>query len=170
MIETARAMPAEPADVEIVPLEHAHVPRLVETVRANDPTIPHLLEQDLASWFERGRPPGEEYFTALHGGQPVGMTGFRPDPWGVRDIYWLVWLYIDPAFKRRGIATRLFGHAQARLCKIGCRKVYLDVGNADKHQAAIAFHKRDGFLLEGFLKDYWEDGDDFFIFGKRLDR
>ncbi len=146
----------------------AHLPALAEVVRMNDSAIAHLMERDVRGWWDRGRPANEGYFTALAGDRPVGMTGFQPDPWRVADISWLVWLYIDGSWKRRGVATMLFHHAQDVLRARGCRKVYLDVGNADAHASAIAFHERDGFVREGFLKDFWEDGEDFIVFGKRL--
>jgi GNAT superfamily N-acetyltransferase len=153
----------------IVDLEPDHVPHLAEVVRLNDADIVHLMEADVGEWLSAGRPAGEAYFTALAAdGIAVGMTGYRPDPWKVPDISWLVWLYIHPDWKRHGIARRLFAHAQDRLRAGNCRKVYLDVGNERQHQAAIAFHERDGFVREGYLRDFWRDGEDFLIFGKRL--
>ncbi|HEU0097455.1 MAG TPA: GNAT family N-acetyltransferase [Allosphingosinicella sp.] len=157
------------APIEIVGLDPSHLPKLREIVAANDPDIPHMMVADVSAWLDSGRPGGEAYFTALDpAGRVLGMTGYRPDPWGVADISWLVWLYVDPAEHRRGIARRLFAHAQDHLRERGCRKVYLDVGNADQHGAAIAFHEQDGFVREGTLRDYWEDGEDFLIFSKRL--
>jgi len=156
--------------VKIVALEDTHVDDLAEIVRLNNHSLTDLVRSDLSEWIGRGRPAGHEYFTALDGARPIGMTGFRPDLWGVHDIYWLVWLYIHPDYKRKGIASKLFAHAQSRLREIGCRKAYLDVGNEEHHTAAIAFHKKDGFVLEGHLRDYWREGEDFMIFSKHLSR
>jgi GNAT superfamily N-acetyltransferase len=160
-------MPAS-TEIDIVGLQPEHLGPLHRIVAANDPKIPDLMTADVGAWLEAGRPDGEAYFVALSADRPVGMAGYQPDRWGVADIAWLVWLYVDPVWHRCGIATDLFGHAQQILRQAGYRKVYLDVGNAANHGPAIAFHERDGFRREGTLPDYWEDGEDFLIFGKRL--
>ncbi|HXT68716.1 MAG TPA: GNAT family N-acetyltransferase [Vicinamibacterales bacterium] len=156
------------SSVAIVDLEPAHLPQLMEVVRLNDQTLPQMMCADVTRWLEAGRPPQERYFSGIAAGEPIAMTGFRPDPWGVKNISWLVWLYVHPAWKRRGVARSLFTHAQNVLRQQGCRKVYLDVGNEIQHRAAIAFHEADGFVREGYLRDYWAEGEDFLVFGKRL--
>jgi len=149
-------------------LMRSHIADLYSIVKLNDPTLPDLMLSDVTSWLERGEQKREHYIVALLGEKVVGMTGFKPDAWGAADIAWLVWLYVHPDYKRQGIASQLFHAAQDQLREQGVRKAYLDVGNADRQPDAIAFHERDGFVLEGALKDYWAPGEDFLIFGKNL--
>lgn len=142
--------------------------RMIDIVRMCDPGIPESLRRDLARWHAAGKPDTERYFVAAGDDEVVGLVGFQPDAWGVRDISWLVWGYIDPVRQRQGIGDMLFDHAEQILVKRGIRKIYLDVGNADAHVAAINFHERRGYAREGHLPDFWRDGEDFIIFGKRF--
>ncbi|MGO4302321.1 GNAT family N-acetyltransferase [Cupriavidus sp. RAF12] len=138
-------------------------------VRDNDPHLVPSFERDYQLVHVAERLPASGHFLVAkmeHG--LVGVTGYRPDAWGARDIWWLTWLYISPKFKRRGIATRLFATAQQELRGLGCRKCYLDVGDLESQRAAVAFHERDGFRLEGTLLDFWASGMHHHIFGKLL--
>lgn len=135
----------------------------------NDPHLVPSFERDYRVAHARGELPSPSHFlVAEMGARVVGVTGYRPDAWGARDIWWLVWLYIAPKFKRRGIATRLFATAQQELRELGCRKCYLDVGDLVAQSAAVAFHERDGFRLEGTLLDFWGPGMHHHVFGKLL--
>lgn len=158
---------ADGEPLDIVTLQASHLPALCEIVALNDPTLPEMMKIDVMSWLSNPK-KGEGYLTAMTDGRPVGMTGYKPDAWGVPDIGWLVWLYIDPKYKRRGIASRLFEAAQSLMKQAGVRKAYLDVGNADRQRDAIGFHEQDGFVCEGVLKDYWASGEDFLVYGKNL--
>jgi len=155
-------------EVRLRDMADADAETMIEIVRRCDPGIPDLLRKDLDRWTAAGKPGNEQYFVATIGGVVTGLVGYQPDVWGVADISWLVWGYVEPAFQRRGIGEMLFAHAEERLAARGCRKIYLDVGNASEHVAAISFHERRGYLREGYLRDYWCDGEDFLIFGKRL--
>ncbi|MCL6445561.1 MAG: GNAT family N-acetyltransferase [Alicyclobacillus sp.] len=101
-------------------------------------------------------------------GKVVGVMGYKPDRQGAEGVYWAVWLYIHPTYRRLGIATKLWRSIEEALVKLGGRKCYLDVGNEHDQPEAVAFHKRQGFTVEGIMKDYWRDGEDMMLFGKRL--
>lgn len=135
----------------------------------NDPHLVPSFERDYRVVHAAGGYSRQDHFlVAEMEGRLVGVTGYRPDAWGAHDIWWLVWLYIAPKFKRQGIATRLFATAQQELRGLGCRKCYLDVGDLVAQSAAVAFHERDGFRLEGTLLDFWGSGLHHHIFGKLL--
>lgn len=135
----------------------------------NDPHLVPSFERDYHEAYAAGGNfgPGHFLVAEIEGGL-VGVIGYRPDAWGARDIWWLMWLYIAPKFKRRGIATRLFATAQQELRGLGCRKCYLDVGDLVAQRAAVALHERDGFRLEGTMLDFWGSGMHHHIFGKHL--
>lgn len=161
-------MSPAPAGMRIRALAGPDVARAAEIVAANDAGIVHMLERDLGAWLGRPGADDEGYFVAELDGRVVAIQGFQPDPWRVRDVKWLVWAYVDPPWKRRGISAALLAHIEAGLRAAGTRKLYLDVGNEADHREAIAFHLSQGFLQEGYLRDFWQDGEDFLIFGKRL--
>ncbi len=157
-------------ELEIRTMTEADLDAVLKIVGMNDEALVPLLAEDLSNHFGRAAHLDEQYFVALIRGEIVGLMGFQPDKWGVPDVYWGVWLYLNPSRLRRGIAAALYERIEKALRDLGCRKVYVDVGNESQHHAAIAFHKSRGFIQEGYLKDFWEDGEDFLIFGKPLKR
>jgi ribosomal protein S18 acetylase RimI-like enzyme len=158
----------EKRELQVRPATEADVPRMLELVKMNDPKIPALFAADLDNWFQRGEMTQEHYYVAVVGDLIVGTLGYQPDPWKVASISWLVWGYVDPAWKRRGIASRLLKVIEDRLIQMGCRKLYLDIGNENEHLEAIACWTNRGFVREGYLPDYWEDNEDFLVYAKRL--
>ncbi|NIA61199.1 GNAT family N-acetyltransferase [Bacillus pacificus] len=108
------------------------------------------------------------FHVAVVSGKIAGVMGYKPDKEGADHVYWAVWLYIDRKYMRKGIASRLWKSIEQNMIEKGARKCYLDVGNESDQPEAIAFHKKQGFELEGVMKDYWKDGEDMMLFGKRL--
>ena len=69
---------------------------------------------------------------------------------------WINYLAVHPKYQRSGDGRRMMDAAEARLRRLGCPKINLQVrgGNAD----AIVFYQKIGFKL-----------DDVLSFGKRLE-
>jgi GNAT superfamily N-acetyltransferase len=131
---------------------------------------PGLITEARAS-FERalGEDGPPRMLVAECDGEVTGVMGYSPDPWGVADVWWTEWLFVLPKARRRGVATALSEEIERQIVARGCRKVYLDIGNAERQAAAIAFHRSQGYEQEGALRDFWAEGEDFLVFGKRLD-
>ena len=73
-------------------------------------------------------------FIAQHGDDIVGFAG-------VDDPY-LAWLYVDPAYYRRGIGRALLWHCMARLSEDAWTQA---CGNND---AALSLYRSEGFVIE----------------------
>ncbi|WP_047815371.1 GNAT family acetyltransferase [Rhodopirellula islandica] len=59
---------------------------------------------------------------------------------------WLYSVAVSPAFRRRGVGTRLIRHAESELARRGCPKVNLQV-IADNSEV-VAFYRSLGFQVE----------------------
>jgi ribosomal protein S18 acetylase RimI-like enzyme len=59
---------------------------------------------------------------------------------------WLYSVAVSPAFRRRGVGTRLVRHAESELSRRGCPKVNLQV-IADNSEV-VAFYRSLGFQVE----------------------
>jgi [ribosomal protein S18]-alanine N-acetyltransferase len=70
-------------------------------------------------------------------------------------------LAVDPAARRRGIASALLRAAQAEMRVRGCLRVFLEVaiGNA----AARALYRREGFFEVGRRRRYYADRSDAIV-------
>jgi len=59
---------------------------------------------------------------------------------------WLLWLGVDPRFKRSGVATRLVNHLTGLFIDRDARIMLVDT--AAKNHSALAFFRRNGFGQE----------------------
>lgn len=141
------------------------IPHMVEIVIKHDSTMKFDAEEEIIDVFHSKL---GKFYVYEEEEKIVGFMGYKAKRWGGDDIFWAIWLYVDPKFRRKGIATKLYNRIENELRKIGCRKIYLDVGNEETHQEAIKFHKRNGFKLEAKLFDFWSDGEHCLLFSKRL--
>ncbi|GAB1690885.1 GNAT family N-acetyltransferase [Krasilnikovia sp. M28-CT-15] len=143
-------------------------------VELNEAPLAHYARIEFGLFFEVGsfmepiRGTLNGYLVAEHDGDPVGGVGWKPDPFGVPDVVWLIWGYLHPAKQRRGIGTVLFDELERHLAGLGARKFYLDVGNEKEKAGAVNFCEKRGYVREGVLKDYWRAGEDFTIYAKEL--
>lgn len=151
----------------IRPLTSADLEAAVDIVALHDPSLRDAARAEIGDGL-RNTSVGAEFFGVVSDDALVGLLGHVPDPWQVPDIRWLVWGYVHPDHRRSGLGDGLFSHVEERLRSLGCRKAYLDVGNAETHAIAIRFHEKRGYRLEGNLPDYWSDGEAFLVFGRRL--
>ncbi|MFX0560977.1 N-acetyltransferase family protein [Tepidibacillus infernus] len=138
---------------------------VIKLITENNPKLHETAREEIAELLLRKE---AKLFVIDTGEEIVGVMGYRRDKWGVNDVYWAVWLYVHPRWHRKGVGTLLYKRIEQELSVIGCRKIYLDVGNEEEHKEAIAFHKSNGFVLEGKLKDFWQDGEDCLIYSKKL--
>jgi len=60
---------------------------------------------------------------------------------------------VDPAYRKRGVAARLFATAEEDIRKKGAKKIRLEVSTTN--HAAIILYKRAGFKKIGLLKNYY---------------
>ena len=127
-----------------------------------------IAKKEFTECFFQGNPRKQVFHVAVVDNKVVGVMGYKPDNEGADRVYSAVWLYVHKDYRRKGIGSKLWSSIEKALINKGARKCYLDVGNERDQPEAIAFHKRQGFELEGVMKDYWKDGEDMMIFGKRL--
>jgi GNAT superfamily N-acetyltransferase len=157
-----------PEGVLVRPMETGDVGAALAAVASHDPGLVGEARASFERALAEEGPP--RMLVAELGGEVAGVMGYSPDPWGVADVWWTEWLFVLPEARRHGVATALSEEIERQLIARGCRKAYLDIGNAERQAAAIAFHRSQGYEQEGALRDFWAEGEDFLVFGKRLDR
>jgi putative acetyltransferase len=106
----------------------------------NLPTDAHT-DEDLndfdAHYFSRG---GDFTVLTADGGRVIGCVGlFRAEPTTLE----LRKMYLDQAWRGRGLGRRLLEHALARARELGAKKITLETAQVLKE--AIALYTRNGF-------------------------
>ncbi len=75
--------------------------------------------------------------------------------WVVVDEAHIGTFAIHPAYRQKGIATRLLAHVLIKVGEAGVRRVFLEVRRSN--QAAQNLYKRFGFVVEGVRRGYYRD-------------
>lgn len=133
-------------------------PEAVERVRAirlralaADPdafgtTLAEDEARPAADWVARVRDPAAAIFLAVEDGGDAGVVFGRPYE-GAPGAAGLFGLWIDPAFRRRGLAGALADALVKWARGAGFRRVLLDV--ADGNLPAVRFYEGRGFVPTG---------------------
>lgn len=101
-------------------------------------------ENDWKEEFSRGR----WWVLSGQGGSPAGLIGATP----FQGDWYLEYLWIAPAFRRRGLAARLVRHViDSVTAEEGISTVALWVLN--ENQAAYTLYKRLGFIADGTVQE-----------------
>lgn len=141
----------------------------VELLRMNFGEQAEFAGRELDQFVGDRRRPDHQYLVAKIDGTIIGGGGFVPDKnEDVEDVYWIAWLGVRPDYQRHGAGQRLLSETESRLKSLGARKLYADVGNESDQPGATAFYQKNGFVKEGEMTDYFTDGENMQIFGKRL--
>lgn len=158
---------------QIRSMVQADTAAVIKIIKAHDSFDGERSQWYFDEYFEddiRVRSETEENYVAVDekSGTVMGVCGFGPDKYKTPEMYWLNWFYVDEQFRRDGLGTKLYEHALSRLRRQKCRKLYLDTSSDPIYEAALAFYKRNGFREEGRLTDYYDEGEDFLIYGLEL--
>ena len=94
------------------------------------------------------------YFVAEYSGTIVGYGGM----WLVIDEAHITNIAVHPVIRRRGIGEALLRALMAEACRLGIRRMTLEVRESNK--AAQNLYKKLGFVAEGKRKGYYTDNNE----------
>jgi ribosomal protein S18 acetylase RimI-like enzyme len=127
---------------------------------------------DQGSWLYRSFSPTslEQFSKSLEiliaidaNGRIVGYISSSNTPFGAAYIPTVA---VHPACQRAGLGKTLLEHKLEILKKQGMRKAWLLVTKTNL--PAIMFYLKNGFVIEGYLKDHTGPGSDEILFSKFL--
>ncbi len=87
----------------------------------------------------------EAGWVAEEGGTIRGFATVAYEPWHERLVLWF--LYISPAWRRRGVGRALLGHAEAHGRALGATHVWLETSNVNV--PGVVAYNRLGYALCG---------------------
>jgi GNAT superfamily N-acetyltransferase len=129
------------------------LPVLLRAVGYADPVAQHLIERVQQEYVVRygGRdaavvdpaefsPPLGLFLVAEAGGVAAGCGGWRAHDDGAAEIKRM---YVEPAFRRRGIAAQVLAELERTAAAAGHRRLLLNSG--DRQPEALALYARAGY-------------------------
>jgi GNAT superfamily N-acetyltransferase len=151
-------------------------PVRLRAVAYADPVAQHLVERVQEEYVVRygGRdaavvdpaefsPPLGLFLVAEVQGRPAGCGGWRSCGDGVAEVKRM---YVDPAFRRRGIAALVLAELERSAAAAGHRQLVLNSG--DRQPEALALYARAGYVPVAGYGVYADEPGAVFL-GKDLD-
>jgi ribosomal protein S18 acetylase RimI-like enzyme len=83
-------------------------------------------------------------------------------------VYDLYWIAVAPSAQRLGVGGRLLKRAEEAVREKGGRLLAIETSGTEKYSGTRAFYQSVGYLHEATLHDLYSDGDDLWIYTKRL--
>jgi ribosomal protein S18 acetylase RimI-like enzyme len=83
-------------------------------------------------------------------------------------VYDLYWITVDPSARRLGVGRRLLQTAEQAVRVQSGRIMVIETSGTEKYAGTRAFYLSAGYLHAATLRDLYADGDDLWIFTKRL--
>jgi [ribosomal protein S18]-alanine N-acetyltransferase len=144
--------PARASDVDAVV-------ELEQTCLGDDAWSRGLVEQGIASAL-----PTVSYLVAEVDGEVVGhaVTSAAGEDAELQRIA------VDPAYRRRGLASELLAAVEAGVAADGASRLLLEV--REDNTTAATFYESRGFEEVGRRRRYYRDGAAAVVLGKKVDR
>lgn len=105
-----------------------------------------------------------KFFVIVNSGKIIGCGGYSrdDDTYGVYNLYWLA---IHPAFKNRGLATKLYARIESKLKALRARMIIAEAGRGETNGF---FYKKMKFKVAGIIPKYYSKAEDLIWYYKNL--
>jgi ribosomal protein S18 acetylase RimI-like enzyme len=105
--------------------------------------------------------------TADQDGALVGFAYFAPAAMTDRTWY-LYWIAVAKQLHRRGLGSSILGACEVAIADLNGRLLLIETSSLPHYQPTRDFYLRHGYRQIAAMSDYYADGDDMVVFGKRL--
>jgi ribosomal protein S18 acetylase RimI-like enzyme len=150
------------------PDERAEIGRIAAEVGVFDAeevdTVYELFDEYVADPVASGY-----YFLSYReAGRTLGFACYGPTPLtqGTYDLYWIC---TDAQAHQRGIGRALLRQVEAEIKAANGRLIIISTSSQPAYQPAREFYQRTGCTLDGIIRDYYEPGDDLYLYSRRVE-
>ncbi|VVB54040.1 Acetyltransferase (GNAT) family protein [uncultured archaeon] len=113
-------------------------------------------------------PEGDELLTYVYNvdGDVAGFVSFGL---GLGNkTYEIYWLGVSPTRQRAGIGSKILRFVEELVKSKGGRIIFIETSSKKDYEPARHLYERMGYVREGSVKDYFDDGDDKVVYSKRI--
>lgn len=122
---------------------------------------------DMMNDFLRGKESPSLWLTCETNGMAMGFCYATPET--LTDGTWnMLAIAVHPASQGGGYGSALVRHLEAVLREQGHRVLIADTSGTDEFAQTRQFYRRNGYIEEARIRDFWAAGDDKVIYWKRL--
>jgi GNAT superfamily N-acetyltransferase len=123
-----------------------------------------LIEERL----HKGEKSGYYFVFAEVDGITVAYSCFGPIALtkSSHDLYWIV---THSEYRGKGIGRKLLEETYKHAKAMGCTALYAETSGLEHYAPTRSFYINNHFILEARLKEFYDKGDDKFVYVKRLE-
>jgi ribosomal protein S18 acetylase RimI-like enzyme len=111
---------------------------------------------------------GYYFLSYRDGGRTLGFACYGPTPLtqGTYDLYWIC---TDRRAHQRGVGKALLRAVEAAIKAERGRLIIIATSSRPEYEPAREFYARTGCHLDGIVRDYYEPGDDLYMYSRRVE-
>lgn len=143
----------------------ADLPEIKILIDATD-LFPSSLLDEMVQQFLGGN-EAKEIWLVLTNPQSVGVAYVAPEKL-TDGTFNLLLIAIHPAEQGKGFGAQLIAEVENRLKELGARILLVETSGLEGFALTRRFYLKNGYELEGRIRDFYQDGDDKVIFRKVL--
>ena len=137
----------------------------IELFEAGDVEVIQELWSEFTTSGDR-----ESWYHFLAANQKDKLVGFacygrRPLTQGTFDLYWIA---VEPSHQREGIGEFLLKQVESKVMEAGGHLLIAETAGKPVFEPTRRFYLKNGYELEGRLRDFYSPGDDLFIFTRHF--
>lgn len=100
-------------------------------------------------------------------GRPIGFAYYAPASMTDRTWY-LWWIVVSKQIQAKGLGGQLLAAVEEDIRAQNGRLLLLETSSLPEYELTRKFYLKNKFTVAAVLKDYYADGNDMVVFGKRL--
>jgi ribosomal protein S18 acetylase RimI-like enzyme len=154
----------------IRPTIPADTPYLLEIAQATGvfkPVEIVALEEVLDDYHATYQAQGHRAVTLEEDGRPIGFAYYAPAAMTDRTWY-LYWIAVAKTIQARGLGSRLLRWAENEIMELRGRLLLIETSGLPHYEPTRRFYAKHGYHVACRIADYYADGDDMVVYGKRI--
>ncbi len=126
------------------------------------------LREVLDDYFSTNQAGGHRCDVWQATGEPIlGYTYFAPAAM-TEGTWYLYWIAVRAERQGKGLGSRLLVHVEDAIRSAGGRVLFIETSSLPIYEPTRRFYLKNGYEVNGQLRDFYRDGDDMVVFRKRL--
>jgi ribosomal protein S18 acetylase RimI-like enzyme len=125
------------------------------------------LEEVLTDFYATNQRLGHYSVTFEEGKEILGFAYYAPAAMTDRAWY-LYWIAVTRATQARGIGGRLLKHVEDHIREQRGRILLIETSSLPYYDLTRKFYVKHGYDQAAVINDFYADGDNLVVFGKRL--
>ena len=110
---------------------------------------------------------GYRFVVCEYRSKPVGYTCYGEIPC-TKDRFDLYWIVVQHELRGMHIGQKLMSVTEDKVREKGGKKIYIETSSRDLYLGTRKFYERCDYVAEAIFKDFYDDGDDKWVFVKNL--